>query len=61
MVFVNRQKFGVEMELAGRPVCGGGDVLVGAYRRTLKTEAQQRNQGGNGGEIHWNRVNLTYI
>lgn len=28
------------MEMAVRPVCGGGDVfLVGAYRRTLKAEA----------------------
>ena len=47
-------KVGVEWSrLTARPVCGGGDVLVGAYRRTLKTgEAEQHNQRGNEGEVH---------
>lgn len=43
------------MESAGKAcVCesGGGDVLVSAYRRTLKAKAEQHNQAGNGGEIH---------
>lgn len=59
------------MESAVRPVSGGGDVfLVGAYRRTLKAEAQQRNQRGNGGgkstedvqpNVYLVHINMNYI
>lgn len=45
--------------MAAGPVCGGGDVLVGAYR--MKMEAAQHNRGGNGGEILWNRANTPCI
>lgn len=50
--------------LLGLCVCvcmGEGMFLVGAYRGTLKAEAAQHNEGGNGGEIHWNTVNPPYI
>lgn len=43
--------------MAARPVCGGGDVLVGAYRGTLKAEeAAQGRRGGNEGKVQSNKT-----
>lgn len=54
-VFVNRQK--LELNGCETYVCGGGDVLGGAYRRTLKVEeAAQGSRGGNEGEVQSNKA-----
>lgn len=34
-----------------RPACGGGDVLVGAYRRTLKKGEAQERRGNSAGAM----------
>lgn len=54
-VFVNRQK--LELNGCETYVCGGGDVLGGAYRRTLKVEeTAQGSRGGNEGEVQSNKA-----
>lgn len=55
-VFVNRQK--LELNGCETYVCGGGDVLGGAYRRTLKVEeAAQGSWGGKKGKSSQTKPN----